>query len=1168
MPFLIRRSTGVLTTLALVLFNSVVSAQEDADTAPPAPEERTIYVPYSELGGVFENLGAGVIMPYDEWLKLWREEEPAERAVDAVITAASYTATVEKDLARIRAELTVNVLGEPWAEVPIRFGDAAVGSVEGDAEDVLLRGTGDGTYSLLLGKSGEQHVVLELVARVRTSPDGRDFTFATPAVGITNFELLIPEADQTVEITPRLVNLPVENQQAAGETHVRASLGSTNQITARWHPRASVKPEMELLSSVTNHTQVSVEDGLIHTDAYLTYDVLRGSLNEIRIAVPADHQILDVSSNPSLKGWRTEEGDGVQTLIVEMLSGVEGQVTVEVHTERPQPADPFPIAGRTAEGAVAGIHALDAVRESGQIVLRHGSDLTITLTEQQGVVRIPMGEAAERIRSEGGLAFKYFNPQFTLIVEAKPVEPRIVVQQATQLVFDDDELRLQAGLTYTVERAGIFQLLLNVPEEVVIDDVQCAQMKEYSFDDQTRVLTISLLEKTQGQIGVNVTGHRDYEAGVDAGEINLPTLEPQGVERETGAIYVFAKEAIEVVTNEEGLEAAQPLPAPAGQQVGEAQLTAAWSYTRRPVTIPVTTERKAARMNVNVATTLDVQPKTVGVNTQLDFVVQFAGIDTFQFMLPEAYSESAQIEAVATDPSSPDIKQKTPSDPADGWVTWTVVMQRPVVGTQRFLVTYDIRSAEEDAEAGDADAGDGDADAGAESDEIAVELLRPLAAPAPEGGEVVPISQLRGEVAVTKDQSLAVTAKAEGGDAEEIDVRELALLPKSGALAYHFFDQPDDAAIVVTLTRTRHEIEEVVDTVVSRMLVEIVNGEDGMALYDLRMRLKSTQRQRLLIDLPANLELLHVIVDGREVKLERAGEAVEGALFQSHYLNVARTRPSDQEFFVNMRFRWQVPRHLGESQYVRGPLELPLPILGGENSPAAVQQLRVAVWVPRDFALVGEPEHFVLEGRTTLGSALFGLTESRPTVDLNRWINDGGSSLSGVQEGHNQYVYSTLGYEPRIHVIWWNRVWMTWIVSGAIALLALLLGGTSWENKILWLLLAGFAAAMIGFWDSHWLAHALAVSRYGLAFLIGWWLVRGLFHSGRTIQPAPGTAAAVTTESGPPGSAAKPQEDAGEVAEQGPASEQEATEPTSQPEAPPEEPEKEESPGKPEDSPG
>lgn len=1120
MQFLIRRSAAALAALCLALLCNALFAQEDSDAAPPAPEDRTIYVPYSELGGVFEQLGAGVIMPYEDWLKLWRTEKPEERAVDAVITAASYTATVEKDLARIRAELTVNVLGEPWAEVPIRFGDAAVGSVGGNAQEVLLRGTGDGTYSLLLGKSGEQQVVLDLVARVRTSPDGRDFTFATPAVGITNFELVIPEADQTVEITPHLVSLPVE-EQPADETHVKASLGSTNQITARWHPRASVKPEMERLTSVTNLTQVSVEDGLIHTDAYLTYQVLRGSLEEIRIAVPADHRILDVSSTPALKGWRTEDADGSQVLIVEMLGGVEKDVTVEVHTERPQPAEPFPVAGRVADGAVAGIHALDAVRESGQVVLRHASDLTVTLTEQQGVVRIPIAEAAERIRSEGALAFKFFNPQFTLVAEAKPVEPRLVVEQATRLVFEDDELRLQATLNYTIDRAGVFQFQLTVPADVVIDDVQCPQMKEYDFDEQTRVLTISLLEKTQGQVSVTVTGHRDYVAGVDAAEITLPTLVPQGVERETGAIYVFAKEAIEVVTNEDGLEAAQPLPAPPGQQVDDARLTAAWSYTRRPVSIPVTTKRKSARMNVNVATTINVLPKTTGVSTTLDFVVQFAGIDTFQFMLPEAISGTAQIETVATDPSSPAIKQQTPSDPVDGWVTWTVVMQRPVVGTQRFSVTYDIRAPEAAADA-NAAAADTGADADAQSDEIAVELLRPLPAPAPEGGEAVPISQLRGEAAVTKDQSLAVAAEAQGGDVETIDVRELTLLPQSGSLAWRYFDQPDDAPIVITVTRTRHDIQEVVDTVVSRMLVEVVNGEDGMAVYDLRMRLKSTERQRLLILLPAKLEVLDVFVDGREVKLEQAGNVawagdVEHAkLFQGHYLNVSRTRPSDEEFPVSMQFRWKVSNPPGESSYLKGALNLPLPVLGGDEGRAVVQQLRVGVWVPQRFVLVGEPKHFVLEGHSTLGNSLLGLAETRRHIDLDAWIGDGGSSVEFAKQGYRQYVYSTLGDESLIRVTWWNRLWMTVVVSGAIALLALLLGGTSWENKIGWLLIAGFAATLVGLWDSHWLLNALAAARFGLAFLIGWWLIRGLFHIGRTVEASPATAAATAPAASAP----------------------------------------------------
>ena len=203
----------------------------------------------------------------------------AAPAVSAVITRADYSTVVEQDLARIRAELTVNVLGTPWVEVPIRFGDAAIGKLEA-GEQILLKGIGDGNYSLLFGKSGEQKVVIELTARIHTSPEGREFAFDVPTTGITNFEITIPEADQTIEVTPRLIAVPVE--AAAKQTRFKASLGSTPRIASRWRPKATSKPEMELLASVTNLTKVSVEDGLIHTDAILAYEVLRGELAQLR----------------------------------------------------------------------------------------------------------------------------------------------------------------------------------------------------------------------------------------------------------------------------------------------------------------------------------------------------------------------------------------------------------------------------------------------------------------------------------------------------------------------------------------------------------------------------------------------------------------------------------------------------------------------------------------------------------------------------------------------------------------------------------------------------------------------------------------------------------------------------------------------------------------------
>ena len=1069
------------------------------DAAPAAPAERTVYVPYSNLKGVFDQLGAGVLVPYSDWLEMRRDHEQGtgeKPAVEAVITKAAYTAQIEKDIARVTAELSINVLGEPWVEVPIRFGEAAVGSLAGN-ENVLLRGTGDGTYSLLLGLAGEQTVTLELVARVNTSPDGREFTFDVPPVGITSLDVIVPEADQTVEITPRLVGLPVE-AAAEGVTHVSASLGSTGRIHVRWHPRVSMKPEMDLLTSVTNLTQVTVADGLVHTDTWLLFDILRGELNELRIAVPADHRILDVASPSNVKGWRAEEANGQQVVTVEFLSAVEQQVTVEVHTERKLPDDVFPVAGRPDDGAASGIHALDAVRESGQIVLRSSPDLVLTLAEQQGVVRIEAGQVDERIRVDGGMGFKFYSPQFTLTASAKPVEPRIVVDHAANVILHDDEVRLEAALNYTVERAGVFQLVLDVPEELVIDDVQCPQMKEFSFDEQARTLTVVLTEKTLGAIGVSVKAHRPFDAGAAGALLTLPLLEPQGAERETGAVYLYARESIEVVTTDADVVAAQPLPAPPGQQMGDAILTAAWSFTRRPVTIPVTTKRKAARLSVDVATTVNVQPQSAEVTTLLDYHVQFAGIDTFQFQAPEAISPLLQIEVVSTDATTPGIKQKTPSEPANGWVTWTVVMQRDVIGLLRLSASYDIKSA---GAADDAEATDADEAAGPATDELSVSLLQPLAAPESNGRPEVPVSRIRGEAVVLHEPALSVTASAAGGDVEPIDPRELTLLPQTGTLAYRYFKQPDEGAVQVTLSRTRHDIQEVVDTVVRRALVEIINGEDGTAIYRVRMRVKSTERQRLLIDMPAQLELLGVYVDGRNVKLEQTGIADEQSQIESFYVPVTRTKPVDEEFLLTFEFRWKVNPYPGESDFLRGRIALPLPVLGGADAPAAVQELRVAVWVPKEYALVGEPDDFVVERQPRVFSTLTNTTSQVDDGELDGWIGGGDTTLAPAKKGLVGYVYSNLGGEHRLSVVWWNRLWMTVIISGAIAIIAWVLGRTTWENKLWVLLMAAFVLSLVAIWDPDRAAHSLSAARFGLAFLIGWWLVTAFFGARNNRPP-------------------------------------------------------------------
>lgn len=1086
-------------------------AEAEKSGAPSGEKtvERLIYMPFKNLKSVFEKPDGSVFVPYAEYLKLieatvGRGRKPDQPPISGVITSATYAARVEKDVAQISAALVVQALDKGWAEIPVKFGEAAIGKLTSDSGKVLLRGTGNGTYSLLLPTPGEHKIQIELTARVRTAPEGKSLDLDVPAVGITTFELIVPDADQTVELKPKLVAEPVAG--AGKETRVKASVGSTEKISARWHPRVGTKPDMELLASVTNQTLITVEDGLIHTETWLTYEILRGQLEKVRIAVPKGQRILDITSDAKVKEWKAADGEGRQTVTVELLSRVDGKVTLEVHTERTAPTEAFEAAGQVGETSF-GIHALDVIRESGSIAVKHGSDLTLTVEDQAGLHRIDEGEVDARIKRPGALYFKYYSPAFTLKLLSKPVEPRLIVDHVSQLIFREDQLRLRSVASYKIDRAGVFEIKYDIPEDLTIENVTCEGMKQFDVSPDKTTLTVSLREKTQGQIVVTTFASRSLDPAAEKTDQLLPLLKPVGTELETGHVQVYAPEALDVITDAEKLVAVQPDPAPTPEAVANARLVSSWVYNRRPVEIPVRTLRKPTRLTASIGTRAEVKQGQTEVTTTLSYFVEYAGIDTFRFAVPETLADKIQITSTAGG-AAPPIRQKSRSPQAvDGWVTWTVVMQRDVQGLQPFQITYDLVPA---------------TDADGKMEKSTVEVIRVLdpydKTDGPQGKRDITVSRTLGEVTVLKDRALSVSAIASGGDVEPIDVRELQQLAQDGFVAYRYFKQP----VKLELTANKYDVQGVIETVVSKALVEIVLDRASVATFRTRYVIKSSERQRLRVDLPARFEPLGVLVDRKPVALEKADLKPRDG-WTSYFINIARTKSSDEAFSLVILFRMALEPKAFQS--AGGDFKfLQLPMIGGpEAQGVAVQQLRAAIWVPDEYALIGTPKNFTVETHTALRDLIFNRSRNYfGTQDLDGWIAvDAGGIFEFPIEGR-RYQYSSLGGRDAIEGLgWWHLPFYTWVVSGAIVAIAFILRKTTWENKLTLLVLAAFLACAYALKDVDLVIHGLAVSSYGLGVLIAIWLIHALFstHPGQAV-----TSLSAITPATPPTDVASPAE--------------------------------------------
>lgn len=1067
--------------LALPAFGQENTAPESVQQDTDSAIERLIYVPYRKLRDVFQNQDASAVLPYKEYLRLLEAMmQPKSGArIDAVITESAYTAEVAGDLARIAVRMQVLVTGDPWVRVPVTFGDAAIGRVTADRGQVLLQGTGDGKYALLFSEAGEHTVTMELVSRVRTSPEGRSLALTIPRVGITTFELKIPKADQTVTLTPTQIT---EQIPAEGElTHIRANIGSTAGIVAAWTPRASARPQMDLLTSVSNALQVRIDEGLLHRSATMTFNVLRGEMSELTFVIPASDRLLDVTSaGNQIRRYSTTKEANRQVVKVELLAATEKNVVLEVHTEQTLPEEDIPLGGIANDGTVHGIHALNVVRESGQLSVTSSDDLSLNVIRQDRVTRTA--------QSGNSVSWRFYGSDMDVAVAAETIEPRIIAQQiARYSITEDNQLRLTSRFTYQIERAGIFEVRIRVPGGLNVENVVGPAVADFNVADG--ILTVTLSDKKTGAINVDVVARRDF-AEANTAATPLPFLAAEGAFRESGNVLIDAPPAVEVITEEgsvTGLFPADHLFPQQTGQTGTQRLLSAWSYNRQPVAMSVSLRRKPARMTALVTTQVNVQPRVTTVETELRYVVENAGVDTFRVDVPEEFADAIRI----TSPSP--IKQQTRSAEAtDGWVTWSVVLQKKIQGQAILNVSYDVTPPDD---AGDADAADAD-----DSESAETTTLQPLrAASAGENADIAPV-QVQGEVAIRKDQSLAVSAEAEGEDIETIDVRELSAAAPEASIAYRYFRQDGR----ISITATRYPVHPVVETVVARAGVEVVLGRDSTATYLCRYVIRSSERQRLRIDLPADAEVLDQLVNGTRISLTPTDPQAGSNEWDSFFANVGTAisgGAADQAFLLTLHFRAGVPNADPDPfEGYRGSQRLVLPRIGGASSGVVVQQLRTVIWVPRDFALIGHPEQFVRENESVFDNAWpLRLTRPDGAAQLESWLNHPAAGVTDFpREGHS-YVYASLGSPEDITVRWWNMPFSVWVISGAVFLIGFVLRKTPWENKLTVLLVTAFASVLYGLEDLETVMQSLYAGVYGLIAVAILWV---LYAVGRSKPPA------------------------------------------------------------------
>jgi len=1047
--------------------------------AESTPSEKWIFVPYARLQEVLGREGGGGLVPLTRYSELLQKFQAlaaqGARRIEAVLAEANYRGQVEQDLARLTATYKVRVLKEGGATLPLKLGRAAVAALRCPDPAVVLQATGDGGYSLHLPKAGDVTVELDLEVPVQVTPDGRELAFDTPPAAVSSIDLTVPGADQAVQVNSGLaaVEAPGEAPADGQTTRWKSSLGAATQLVARWQSRRGTAPAMGVLTAVQNQLDIRIADGLVQSHAKLQFRVLRGTVDRLQVLIPKGARLVDVLA-PGLKSWSVDEQPQAQQVTVELQGGEAKTIPVEILTEASLPTESFPLAGLGDENLAWGIHAVGQTRESGVISVSSTPDLALAIEQQRGVVRIDGRELPAELQRPDVLAWRYFNPGLELRLLAEPVEPRLLATRESRVQLREDDWETTEEFQLKVERSGLFELKLGLPEGYRVERVVSEAMKSYAVAEDDRELRVTLNQKTLGDIALTVSGRRPVPREETTRAV--PMLKLLGAARDEGGLWLYAPESLELVAVDARQEGLIPRPREGAANLPGLRLTAGWNF-KSPPEISVQAERRKARLTAAVATAVRVRQEVVEVDTRLNYTVQYSGLDTFRFAVPAEAAEGLQV-TLGTGTAVGILQQAREGEAEAGFVPWKVVLQREVVGPVELRLRYDLKPERQGAR---------------KQAQFNVAPIRALETPAvPPRTTPTTVTSVSGEMVVSRDRALSV-AGAATDDCESIDVRELRQLPQEGDVAYRYFAQPEPGAegLALRVTAEQLQLQEVVDTVVSKAALEAVVTDDSQVTYRARFRLRSSERQRLTLELPRDSVALEALVAGQRVELERAGGEATDKRWDSYRISVTRSGTADEPFVLAVVF--QTPYNPRPLPGWGGNLALQLPRLrgGGEEAgTVVVQELRTTVWVPPAYQLISRAGDFTSD-TPPRWDWWRGTQPGRLSLPLDQWFDDPtGGALFAFQAAGDPYTFSRLGAVESLEVGYWKGQFVTWVLSSTVFLAGILLSRTSWTNRLTVVLLLAFALAVWSLGSPEFVLSLLAACRFGLLAALAWWLVR------------------------------------------------------------------------------
>ena len=934
--------------------------------------EQTVYIPYTELKALFEKEGRGVFLPYEEFQTLWEaaranssELVEVKPPLGSLITEVDSKASLNGDVMTVEAKMSVELLTEGWHEIPLRLNQAAIRKITVDNAPARVLYSAKTGYTLLLQNPAQSPLVKELRLvygkAYEQSPGKNHVEFLAPQAPINRWRIQVPDQGVEIEVQPNIANekvtvgetdgLPegLESQNVDGQNPtsvVQAFVGAANLVKIDWTAKAEGAAGLSALVTVENRQQVTIQEGVIRTRALMNYDISRAEIDTIEIQVPSDHNVVNVF-DPNLKKWeKTLDGD-VQTLALTLFQPTRGIQPVALELEkfaggkamsRPmmQTEIVSPVIRATRAGKSENLLAVG--RQQGIVVIKIGNTLRGETVSRTGLTQIdPSDLPAELAQDSWTYAYRYASVPYDLRLSVEKLLPDIEVVQLAEVGITPEKFSSALTALYNISQTGVYQLQVEIPAGYTVRSVQGVGQSDYepfvveSFDFQKRpaseaegtedqILLVNLGRRALGKFGLAVNIDKvikDPNLGQPTGEVSelvlpVPRVQPESVDRGRGNLLIYATENLRLSPSDligvspvsEGSVGIE-VPSQRGNRFLNMREIGAYAFTKQDVDVNFVGQRRKPYIEARQFLGVNVESGTVEFISNFQFDVQYSGVVSLRVDVPQSIADRLRNDSESL---TEQLLDPQPSDIAEGYVAWSLVGDKELLGPQSAVFTWEF-------ELGDLPVGQA----------TPIEVARLI----PQG-----VDRSWGQLVASKAETIEIGVSSLPRGLRPIDPQRDLFDDTQAENAARAFEYYGDWSL--TLQATRYELEEVKRTSIDRALIRVVQTRSQEVSVQAIYRIRSA-RQRIAVIIPGvnpnetsgALDSQPLRINGQPALLEHDGN--------QFFIPFTGFTPDDA---VMVELRYTLPSAKGAYEIPHFPEE------------PAVQQVHLAYYLPDDRTLL------------------------------------------------------------------------------------------------------------------------------------------------------------------------------------------------------------------------